>query len=147
MKEKWLKVIRNQRHEDDWMPTTYSKVCSEHFLTSDVYITKNNLRRLKKTAVPVIKKEEQNTILSSPSSLQRVIVSDGDSIFDTPRKTFLKTKLRKFSLEKRWLQLNNYNLIRKNKRVKEKCNNLKQIVSELKKKKIFYNTSDKRTKS
>lgn len=63
MKEKWLKVIRTQRREDDWMPSTYSTVCSEHFLTSDVYLTKKNIRRLKRTAVPVIKVNKYNFII------------------------------------------------------------------------------------
>ncbi|XP_045494548.1 uncharacterized protein LOC123693464 isoform X3 [Colias croceus] len=58
MKDTWLNVIRNQRSEDDWMPTIYSTVCSEHFLSSDFITTqKNNMRRLKKNAVPVIKIE------------------------------------------------------------------------------------------
>lgn len=54
MKEKWIKIIRTQRREDDWMPTTYSTVCSEHFLASDIYVTNKNIRKIKKTAVPVI---------------------------------------------------------------------------------------------
>ncbi|CAG4917729.1 unnamed protein product [Colias eurytheme] len=57
MKDTWLNVIRNQRSEDDWMPTIYSTVCSEHFLTSDFITTQKNMRRLKKNAVPVIKIE------------------------------------------------------------------------------------------
>ncbi|KAL0811967.1 hypothetical protein ABMA28_009365 [Loxostege sticticalis] len=65
MKEKWLKVIRTQRREDDWMPSTYSTVCSEHFLTSDVYLTKKNIRRLKRTAVPVIKKHDLTVVVLS----------------------------------------------------------------------------------
>lgn len=84
----------------------------------------------------MLQKEEQNNI-SSPSSLQGINISDEDSIFDTPRKAFLKTKVRKNSLEKRRLQFKNYNLTRKNKRLKEKCNNLKEIVSQLKNKKYF----------
>lgn len=57
MKEKWLNIIRTQRREDDWMPSTYSTVCSEHFLPKDKYLTKKNVQRLKKTAIPVVKVE------------------------------------------------------------------------------------------
>lgn len=39
MKEKWLSLIRAQRREDDWLPSKYSTVCSEHFLASDIYVT------------------------------------------------------------------------------------------------------------
>ncbi|RVE40693.1 hypothetical protein evm_014658 [Chilo suppressalis] len=117
------------------MPATYSTVCSEHFQTSDVYITNKNLRRLKRTAVPVMKKGKQNTI-SSPSSLQEVKVSDEDLIYDSPGIAFLKRKVEKKSLEKHRLQLNNYNLIRKRKRLKETCKSLKKLVSELRKKNV-----------
>lgn len=55
IRQKWLKVIKKQRREDDWMPTQYSTVCSEHFLPEDKYVTKKNWRRLKTTAIPVIK--------------------------------------------------------------------------------------------
>lgn len=75
-------------------------------------------------------------IVPSPTSLDQVSVSDEDSIFDTPSKAYLKARIRKFSQDKRNLQLINYNLVRKNKRLQAKCNHLKKIVSELKKKKI-----------
>ncbi|CAB3262361.1 unnamed protein product [Arctia plantaginis] len=55
IKETWLKLIRAERCENDWLPTAYSTVCSEHFLASDKYLTKKNQRRLKKTAIPVLK--------------------------------------------------------------------------------------------
>lgn len=64
-------------------------------------------------------------------------MSDEESIFDTPRKAFLKTKIKKIGLEKRRLQFKNYNLTRKIKRLKEKCDNLQQIVLNLQKKKYF----------
>lgn len=64
-------------------------------------------------------------------------MSEEGSIFETPRKAILKKKLSKLSLEKRKLQFKNYNLVKKSKRLKEKCNNLKQLVSELQKKKFF----------
>ncbi|CAB3253488.1 unnamed protein product [Arctia plantaginis] len=91
MKEKWLRVIRAQRRENDWLATPYCKVCSKHFLASDIYVTEKNYRRLKKTAVPVITQEAQN-INASPTSLQHVHLSEEDSIFETPRKAFLKKK-------------------------------------------------------
>ncbi|XP_045496284.1 THAP domain-containing protein 2-like isoform X2 [Colias croceus] len=54
MKEKWIKIIRTQRREIDWMPAKNSTICSEHFNEGDIYETKKKLRRLKKTAVPII---------------------------------------------------------------------------------------------
>ena len=54
VKEKWLNIIRVQRRENDWLPTPYTKVCSKHFSASDIYVTKKNYRRIKKTAVPII---------------------------------------------------------------------------------------------
>ncbi|RVE47898.1 hypothetical protein evm_007412 [Chilo suppressalis] len=143
IREKWVNIIRTQRCDDYWMPTTYSTVCSEHFLTSDIYTTKKNQRRLTKTAVPVMMKEEQYAI-SSPSSLQNVDLSDEDSIFVshpnidiTYSKAVLIEKVKKEPLETPRLQFNNYNLIKKNKRLKEKCNTLKKVVSELQRKKYF----------
>lgn len=55
MKEKWVRVIRTQRRDEDWWPSKHSTVCSAHFLPTDLYVTNKNMRRLKKTAVPVFK--------------------------------------------------------------------------------------------
>lgn len=62
MKEKWVQVVRTQRREDDWMPTTYSTICSQHFLESDKYVTKKNVCKLIKTAVPVIKVKKKTLL-------------------------------------------------------------------------------------
>lgn len=50
-----MSIIRTQRREIDWMPTKYATICSEHFDEGDIYLTKNKLRRFKKSAVPIIK--------------------------------------------------------------------------------------------
>ncbi|XP_047034706.1 THAP domain-containing protein 2-like [Helicoverpa zea] len=103
MKEKWVQVVRTQRREDDWMPTTYSTICSQHFLESDKYVTKKNVRKLIKTAVPVIKHKENlgEGIISDNDSLKDVYISDHDSAFDTPREAYLKKKITKINQAKK----------------------------------------------
>lgn len=56
-----------------------------------------------------------------------------ESIFDTPRKAFLKSKVRKISFDKNKLIKENKNLKRKNKRLQERCKSLKQTMIKLKK--------------
>lgn len=51
-KERWIKVIRDSRNEEDWLPSKYSVVCSIHFEECDIYYTKCGLRRIKKNAKP-----------------------------------------------------------------------------------------------
>ncbi|XP_050671208.1 THAP domain-containing protein 2-like [Leptidea sinapis] len=53
-RKKWVNAIRLERHDLDWTPTEYSRICSIHFRSHDTYIRKNGkLNRLKKTAVPI----------------------------------------------------------------------------------------------
>ncbi|KAF9418913.1 hypothetical protein HW555_004433 [Spodoptera exigua] len=85
LKQKWLNVIKTQRCEKYWLPTAYTKVCSKHFSDDDIYMTKKNYRRIKKTAVPII--SEDLDYFSSPTILEHVQVSEEGSIFESPRRT------------------------------------------------------------
>ncbi|KAJ0172355.1 hypothetical protein K1T71_012328 [Dendrolimus kikuchii] len=91
IREKWLKIVRTERREDDWMPNTYSTVCSEHFLKQDFYSTKKNILRLKKTAVPVLKSSAEDL----HSSLRLTIRNKEDII--TTLNINIKTNKKGFA--------------------------------------------------
>lgn len=53
-KQKWIDVIRIARRDDYWIWNKYSRICSDHFLPNDFYVTKKGMRKCHKTAVPKI---------------------------------------------------------------------------------------------
>lgn len=71
--------------------------------------------------------------VDSPNSLENESISDLESIFDTPRKTFLKSKLQSVKMDKQRLQKERKNLKRKYTRLSEKCKRFKDIVMKVKK--------------
>lgn len=134
VREKWLKVVRRQRSENDWMPSKFSTVCSEHFHMPDRKLTKKGRTLLKKNAVPFIAEASQSTERPETPQIVEADISDLDSIFDSPRKAFLKAQVSKLSEDKLKLKKSNSSLKRKNKYILKKYSNLKKIVLELKKK-------------
>lgn len=70
---------------------------------------------------------------ASPDSLQNENISDLESIFDSPRKAFLKSKISKLLKEKKQRVKENKNLKRRNKRLSEKCKTLKENIIHLRK--------------
>lgn len=71
---------------------------------------------------------------TTPNSLNSVNISDLESVFETPRKTFLKGKLRLMQMKKRKLMQSNKSLKKKVKRLTQTCKNLKETVIQMKKK-------------
>lgn len=51
-KTKWIRLIRRNRYEPEWLPSKFSVLCSAHFDECDLHITKGGLRRIKKDALP-----------------------------------------------------------------------------------------------
>lgn len=66
--------------------------------------------------------DHHNLKSDSPNSLQNINVSDMESIFDKPRKAFLKSKVRKISFDKKKLMKENKNLKRKTKESRNDVN-------------------------
>lgn len=73
-----------------------------------------------------------NSRPTTPNSLNSVNISDLESVFETPRKTFLKDKLRVMQMKKRKLVQSNKNLKKKVKRLTHKCKSLRETVIQLK---------------
>ncbi|XP_045496283.1 uncharacterized protein LOC123694761 isoform X1 [Colias croceus] len=126
MKEKWIKIIRTQRREIDWMPAKNSTICSEHFNEGDIYETKKKLRRLKKTAVPIIEEIkyeedessdviEQNEQCSLQKKNEQEVAMNGEHFVC---KRLIKLKNSKIC-----------KLQKENSRLKKKCSDLKSIVN------------------
>lgn len=51
-KAKWIKALRGNRNDANWMPSKFSVVCSLHFEECDINSTKCGLRRVVKNAIP-----------------------------------------------------------------------------------------------
>ncbi|CAG9574708.1 unnamed protein product [Danaus chrysippus] len=82
------------------MPTKSSTVlCSAHFEDLDKYTTPKGYVRLKTSAVPVVS-WDMVPRACTPTSLNDVNISDMDSVFDSPRKTTLKKRAQKLTLQK-----------------------------------------------
>ncbi|RVE41615.1 hypothetical protein evm_013735 [Chilo suppressalis] len=95
IKHKWVSIVQAERKEYDWMPTKSSTICSAHFKQDDIYTTSKGYMRLKKTTVPVIISDYDDVPkCGSPSSLDQVNISDMDSVFDSPIKATLKTRIK-----------------------------------------------------
>ncbi|CAG4941023.1 unnamed protein product [Colias eurytheme] len=135
-RDEWVKIVRQQRREDDWMPTKYSKICSNHFKYDDKDKSKKGYTVLKKGAVPIIKEENRLSPLNtppspgSPNSLQ-------EEHLEGPRKSALKLRVRKLIIDKRNLINKNNILIFKNKRLLNKVENMSMILNILKKNKLI----------
>ncbi|XP_047520962.1 uncharacterized protein LOC125060218 isoform X2 [Pieris napi] len=54
-KEKWIKIIQVDKRDEEWLPTKFSKVCSEHFEANHLYVTPLGLRKLKPDAIPAFR--------------------------------------------------------------------------------------------
>lgn len=75
------------------MPSKYSRVCSNHFHDEEVSFTKLNRRNLKKNALPFISDEAVSMERpQTPQNENNVDISDINSIFDSPRRAYLKRK-------------------------------------------------------
>ncbi|KAL0861259.1 hypothetical protein ABMA27_008821 [Loxostege sticticalis] len=51
--QKWIEQIRLSRNDPTWTPSEYTRICSAHFLESDLYNTNGGYVRLHKHAYPV----------------------------------------------------------------------------------------------
>lgn len=51
-KESWIKAVRDNRNDVEWLPSKFCVVCSLHFEEIDIYNTKGGYRRIKKNATP-----------------------------------------------------------------------------------------------
>lgn len=49
----WIKEVRLERRQDDWLPTNASRVCSIHFGDEDIYLSRTGNCMLKKSSVPI----------------------------------------------------------------------------------------------
>ncbi|XP_045775051.1 uncharacterized protein LOC123873974 [Maniola jurtina] len=54
-KHKWIKIVRECRSQELWVPSKFSVVCSVHFAEGDIYTTQGGNRRITKNAVPKLK--------------------------------------------------------------------------------------------
>ncbi|CAK1588861.1 unnamed protein product [Parnassius mnemosyne] len=52
IKSKWVAAIRVCRNEPQWTPSKSSVVCSDHFVSDDLYITQRGFRRVIRTGYP-----------------------------------------------------------------------------------------------
>ncbi|CAG5057833.1 unnamed protein product [Parnassius apollo] len=52
IKSKWVAAIRVCRNEPQWTPSKSSVVCSDHFVSDDLYITQHGFRRVIRTGYP-----------------------------------------------------------------------------------------------
>lgn len=77
--KQWIKAVRR----DNWMPTSYSFICSEHFLSSDYQLRPGAAKKLlKDCAVPsifkfpdhLIKKDNPRRILKRPEIENKVSI-------------------------------------------------------------------------
>ncbi|XP_045496285.1 THAP domain-containing protein 2-like isoform X3 [Colias croceus] len=50
----WISVVRQQRCEHNWMPSSSSRICSNHFKNEDKYTSKKGLTLLMKNSVPIL---------------------------------------------------------------------------------------------
>ncbi|XP_069364589.1 uncharacterized protein [Maniola hyperantus] len=67
---RWVDIVRKQRRESSWRPTSASKICSIHFEDEDKYTSGKGLTLLKKSALPVLQvPNASQSTPASPSSL------------------------------------------------------------------------------
>lgn len=52
MRKSWIDIIRISRHDEEWEANQFSRICSNHFAETDIYLTSKGFRKIKKTATP-----------------------------------------------------------------------------------------------
>ncbi|KAI5640456.1 THAP domain-containing protein [Phthorimaea operculella] len=52
VRDQWTQIIRQTKKNDNWTPSDFCVVCSEHFEGVDLYCAKTGLHRLRKDAIP-----------------------------------------------------------------------------------------------
>ncbi|XP_047520966.1 THAP domain-containing protein 6-like isoform X5 [Pieris napi] len=62
-KEKWIKIIQVDKRDEEWLPTKFSKVCSEHFEANHLYVTPLGLRKLKPDAIPAFRAKREKKLI------------------------------------------------------------------------------------
>lgn len=62
-KEKWIKATGRE----NWVPLSHNSMCSDHFNTNDIFISKKGYRYLTDTAIPSKKIVISKTDVSSHS--------------------------------------------------------------------------------
>ncbi|XP_053622869.1 zinc finger protein 607-like [Plodia interpunctella] len=62
----WLRAL----NKEDWEPKERSTVCSEHFLSDDMYKTKSGMNKLRPKAVPIVVPEFTDSDYGEPVSLK-----------------------------------------------------------------------------
>ncbi|KAL0881232.1 hypothetical protein ABMA27_002332 [Loxostege sticticalis] len=135
-REKWIKIIQEDRSEDMWFPTKFSYICSAHFQADDFYTTQSGKRFLKKTAIPCSNPSEyaHRNLQACPTSLVEVQISDSESNLDSPREIQLKKDLKKVTDEKKLLANKVKKLQRQNKYLRKKTETLTAILKQLQRK-------------
>lgn len=113
IRDKWVKIVRASRRDDDWTANEYSRVCSNHFAPTDIYTTKKGMRKINKTATPsyqIQERELEPVLPSTPKATASIApvgtdatpsssVSIPSSIFDTPKKAVLRNQVRKLNYD------------------------------------------------
>ncbi|CAH2217666.1 jg18814 [Pararge aegeria aegeria] len=49
---KWVRIIRDDLKDEDWLPKKHSRICSAHFSEDKFYLTPAGLRKICKYAIP-----------------------------------------------------------------------------------------------
>ncbi|KAJ2943384.1 hypothetical protein O0L34_g12194 [Tuta absoluta] len=52
LRDQWTQIIRQTKNNDNWTPSDFCVVCSEHFESVDLYCARTGLHRLRKDAIP-----------------------------------------------------------------------------------------------
>ncbi|CAH0404144.1 unnamed protein product [Chilo suppressalis] len=83
----WLQSLGKK---ETWEPKERSTVCSEHFLCSDMYVTKNGLRKIRTGAVPLILQDTSNCEYWEPaaSKVCRICLVMDKKLFPIKTHTF-----------------------------------------------------------
>lgn len=53
--DRWIEIVRQSKDEFWWKPYPSSTICSDHFCSEDIYVTKNGLHRVKNGVIPKAK--------------------------------------------------------------------------------------------
>ncbi|XP_046975439.1 THAP domain-containing protein 5-like [Vanessa cardui] len=104
--QEWIAIVRKQRSERSWMPSKSSRICSDHFKTTDKYTSNTGRTLLEKNAVPFIEEIPGSRISISPD---RSSLPDPDQIttkIKRKRKKLLIIRPSKVStLDGRWAKI------------------------------------------
>ncbi|XP_039754368.1 peroxynitrite isomerase THAP4-like isoform X2 [Pararge aegeria] len=51
-RKEWIRFVQKERREENWLPSSASKLCSKHFRNKDIKVGKTGRACLKKGSLP-----------------------------------------------------------------------------------------------